>query len=839
MSSCQPEARRYLAKVAAVLIGALSVQTSAADAERFDDSFFRPLGGDGQSALLALQALHGQRQWVPGDYLVSIYLNGTNVGRQTLRFEPRRDSVELSACLTSQWLQDIGTVPFEHPDDTCVDLATTFPGAAQTLHEDTLMLELSIPQAALRRAPADFIDEQQWDSGIDAATLNYQFAGSQSHRQGSGSDSQASLYLQAGVNVAQWRLRSSSSFSRSDGSAGRWQRSSTFAQRDLSRQWGTLTLGEYFTSGTVFDSLPYRGIQLTSDVGMLPDSLQGYAPVVRGIAETQAKVEVRQNGYSLYTTYVPAGPFVIEDLTAAGGSGELEIIVTEADGRERRSIQPYATLSNMLRPGVWRHGLTLGRYNTADGAEQPPFVEATLAYGLPHDLTVYGGVQHADFYQAGQIGLGLSLGALGAISLDLSDAHTARSEGGKDQGRSIGWRYGKSFDIGTSLRFAGYRYSTQGYRDFGEAVWQQTRSAAPRGSKRNRIEANLAQTTALGSLHLSVHQQTYWNSNRQDREVQIGANTYYRGVNYGLYASRSLSDTYRQNTQLTFTVSAPLGGTSSATYSASSTGQGGLGHRASLMGQLSDDPRWRYGLDASRSDNGSRSTTASATYRAPFAILGTSLTAGPDYRQVTATAAGAMLAHADGIELGHVLGDTVALVDVNGVAEVGVQNTPTLRTNRHGYALVPYLTPYRSNRIVLNTDHLGAEIDIDNSVALVVPRRGAVIKARFNATHSRKIIAHLRLADGKPPPFGSQVTDADGTLVGVVGPGGQVLLGVAHQQTLLTTSWATGPDGQCALRLPEAETSPTATYATHQLLCEAMTAEHAGDPHNTVQEAST
>ncbi len=839
MSPCNPQARFRLIKAAVLSIGAISVPQTHAGEERFDESFFRTLGGDEHRTPHGLQALQGQRQWAPGKYPVNVYLNGTSVGKHTLTFQQLEGSSQLSACLTAQWLQDAGTLPLGKPDDTCVDLAVAIPGAAQTLHEDTLTLELNIPQAALRRTPIDFIDEQQWDSGIDAATLNYQFAGSQGHREGSGSSSQASLYLQAGVNVADWRLRSSSSFSRSQDSPGRWQRSSTFAQRDLSRHWGTLTLGEYFTSGNVFSSVPYQGIQLTSDIGMLPDSLQGYAPVVRGIAETQAKIEVRQNGYSLYTTYVPAGPFVIEDLTAAGGSGELEIIVTEADGRERRTIQPYATLSNMLRPGVWRHGLTLGRYNTADGAEQPSFVEATLAYGLPRDLTVYGGVQNASFYQAGQIGLGLSLGALGAVSLDLSDARTARPAGGQDQGRSVGWRYGKSFDIGTSLRFAGYRYSTQGYRDFGEAVWQQTPTAAPRGSKRNRIEANLAQTTAFGSLHMSVHQQTYWNSNRQDREVQFGANTYYRGVNYGMYASRSLSDAYRQNTQITLTVSAPLGSSSSATYSASSTGQRGVGHRASLTGQLSDDQRWRYGLDASRSDNGDRSATASATYRAPFATLGTSLTAGPDYRQITATAAGALLAHADGIELGHVLGDTVALVDVNGVAEVGVQNTPTMRTNRHGYALVPYLTPYRSNRIVLNTDHLGAEIDIDNSVALVVPRRGAIIKARFNATRSRKIIAHLLMAGGKAPPFGSQVTDADGTLVGVVGPGGQVLLGVAQQQTLLTTSWGTGPDGQCALRLPEAEPAPDTRYTTHQLLCEPMTAERSDESTQPVQEAST
>jgi hypothetical protein len=40
---------------------------------------------------------------------------------------------------------------------------------------------------------------------------------------------------------------------------------------------------------------------------MLPDSQKGYAPVVRGIARTNAQVVVRQNGYIIYQTYVAPG----------------------------------------------------------------------------------------------------------------------------------------------------------------------------------------------------------------------------------------------------------------------------------------------------------------------------------------------------------------------------------------------------------------------------------------------------------------------------------------------------------------------------------------------------
>ncbi|MCT6957964.1 fimbria/pilus outer membrane usher protein, partial [Salmonella enterica] len=84
---------------------------------------------------------------------------------------------------------------------------------------------------------------------------------------------------------------------------------------------------------------------------MLPDSMRGYAPTVRGVAETNAKVTVRQNGVVLYETTVAPGPFTISDLYATGYGGDLAVTVTEADGRVRSFAVPYASVPQLLRPG--------------------------------------------------------------------------------------------------------------------------------------------------------------------------------------------------------------------------------------------------------------------------------------------------------------------------------------------------------------------------------------------------------------------------------------------------------------------------------------------------------
>ena len=107
--------------------------------------------------------------------------------------------------------------------------------------------------------------------------------------------------------------------------------------------------------------------------------------------------------------------------------------------------------------------------------------------------------------------------------------------------------------------------------------------------------------------------------------------------------------------------------------------------------------------------------------------------AGHDYRNVSLNASGALMLHSGGIETGPYLGETTALVEVPGIAGVGVLNAIGVQTNERGYALAPFLRPYRVNHLVLQTDQLGPEVEIDNGTAQVVPRRGAVVKTTFPA----------------------------------------------------------------------------------------------------------
>ncbi|MGS9668608.1 fimbria/pilus outer membrane usher protein, partial [Salmonella enterica subsp. enterica serovar Infantis] len=79
----------------------------------------------------------------------------------------------------------------------------------------------------------------------------------------------------------------------------------------------------------VFVSVPFRGLQLTYDDQMQPNSQRGYAPTIRGIARSNAQVIVRQNGYIAYQTAVSPGEFEINDMIPTCSNGDYDVTVKE------------------------------------------------------------------------------------------------------------------------------------------------------------------------------------------------------------------------------------------------------------------------------------------------------------------------------------------------------------------------------------------------------------------------------------------------------------------------------------------------------------------------------
>ena len=802
--------------------GTVLATPEIADAE-FQASFLYLSPGQLRAnAAHALHALSEQHELPPGRYPVQVLVNLSRAGVHELVFEPATADGQLQACLPPGLLAELGLRLDAIADPTalegaCLDLPSLVPGAQVAFDASQLQLAISIPQIALRRDLAGQVDPQRWENGIPAAFVSYQASMQQSDSRGRGNQNSQDLYLNSGINLAGWRLRSNQAWRRDD----QGKQTYTYAQHDLPGTWGNITLGETFTSSDVFRGVPVTGVRLASDFDMLPDGMRSYAPTLRGVAQTRAKLEVWQNGYPIYSTYVSPGPYAIDDLNV-GATGELEVVLTEADGQVRRFIQPYASITNLLRPGVVRYSTTLGRYNPASSHQEPLLWQGTMAMGMVWNATLYGGLMASEGYTAEAMGIALDLGAIGALSFDITHARSDLSpvEPRIAQGMSYSARYSKAFNSGTHLRFAGYRYSTQGYRDFDEWISQRSSDRLFLGSRRSRVEGSINQRVGdRSTLSLTLSQQDYWQRNDSQRQFQLNFSTSHNGISYSLYGSQSLTHNCAgSDREFGLSVSVPLefGRSSSLSLDLQHSAHG-TSQRAALHSQAD---RLSYNASVAASERQQQSAALSLAYQAPEATLGAGLSVADDYRSLSLNMSGAALLHADGIELGPYLGETIGLVHVPDIAEVGLQNHSASRTNAKGYALVPHLRPYRINQLVLDTNQLDPDVEIVNGTADVVPRRGAVIKSRFEARRANRVVLTLASKDQLPLPFGSQLHDADGNVLGMVGPAGRAMLSLPNGVQRLEARWGEAADNRCLFELDPQAIAQEQGYRLQSLTCE-------------------
>jgi outer membrane usher protein FimD/PapC len=345
-------------------LGCTAPSMSAANAERvrFNAAFLPE-----DSRHLDLSAYQSGNPVLPGKYRADVMLNGQLTTRQDVRVDANSDGSNPVVCVTRELLEllgvDVGRLtawPAGQQAGSCTSLGTLVESGSAIFTPENQLLDISIPQAALRRNARGHVSPELWDRGVTAAMLGYNFNASHNTTR-SGNFSSAYLGLDGGINAGDWRLRHSGSMSWQPRTGARYHALNTYVQRDVTSLKSQLTLGQANTSGEIFDTLPYSGVQLASDDRMLPDSMRGYAPVIRGIARTNARVTVRQSGNVLLETTVAPGAFVIDDLYPTGYGGDLNVTVSEADGTQQSFVVPFASVSQLLRPGTLRFSLAGGQ----------------------------------------------------------------------------------------------------------------------------------------------------------------------------------------------------------------------------------------------------------------------------------------------------------------------------------------------------------------------------------------------------------------------------------------------------------------------------------------------
>lgn len=636
-------------------------------AVEFNAEFLNNEGG----APVELKYFENGNSVSPGTYSVDIHLNQIMIRREDVVFSADPETGSVRPIIRMGLLKEIGVdiarltrdklIPANLENNTPLNVAELIPGASVEFDVNSLSLLVSIPQLYVQRHSRGYVDPSLWDDGVTALFSNYQANFTRNTNFGQNSDYRY-LGLRNGFNLFGWRLRNDSSLSGGTGMRNKFSSNRTYVERDIRALKGTLSLGELYTSaqGDAFESVRMRGVQLQSDIGMLPDNEISYTPVVRGIAETNATVEVSQNGFVIYSTNVPPGAFEITDIYPSGSNGDLEVKIIEADGRQRSFKQSYSYLPVMTRKGNLRYGLAAGEYHN-DGQPSVNLLQGSAVYGLSDRVTGFGGLLAVEKYNATNLGLGFNT-PLGGLSADVTHSQSRTRRGGRNQGQSLRLLYSKTINATeTSFTVVGYRYSTEGYRTLSQHIDDMSDESYLYGSsssrQKSRIDLTVNQTLfRRSSLYLTAGETTYWNRPGSSRRVQFGFSSGIKRASYSLAVSRTqeTGSFGRSDTQFTAAVSIPLGGSarSSQVYAnAVSSQHGDSSLNTGISGYLDEANAFNYSAQANYSKDGGNSGSVGLGWDTSKAKLSANYSQGRDNKQINLGASGSVVVHPGGSDL--------------------------------------------------------------------------------------------------------------------------------------------------------------------------------------------
>jgi outer membrane usher protein len=760
----------------------------------------------------------------PGLHDLDVHRNGRPVGRRRVRFEAEESGGSASACIDRPLAEALGLSlsRLTHPQrrslsdpGTCIRLPALVPGARAVHDAAELALHVTIPQAALVQRADDLVDPALRDRGITAFRMNYALTAL--HRDDRARDddgTQASARVELGFNAAAWRLRHRGTHAWRAGGPLRSDTIATTLERDLDAFDAQVTIGEFHTRGVLFDSIGLRGVRVASDDRMVPPSRARYAPVIRGIAATPARVQVRQAGLLLLDTTVPAGPFALRDVQPLGLGGALEVRMVEADGHATTFAVPHAALPGLLRPGHARFDVAAGTWRGASGASSAQVFQGTWQAGVHDRLTAQFGAQLAPDYAHALGGIAFSTRA-GAFSLDRSISRSAIGAGVDariESGSSLRLAYaGHVAPTRTSIDVAAWRHGSDGFRTLHDAMRRRDPATASHARERTRFDLSLRQDFGRrgGALSLGVVDRTYRARRDGRRSLQASYGLPFGAAGAMLQGTidRVLHASHR-TTQGMVSLSLPLriGPATHALHAQARVADDHGGMQAGVDGAFGRDARYAYGLGVlhSRARRHGHATTTSGTLgmQGSAGRVGAGLSVSPRTRQWSMTAEGGLLLHAGGATLGPAMGETVALLRAKHGDGTQLLHHPRIRLDRDGHAIVPHLSPYRRNRIGIDPRDAGPDVHFDWTERDIVPRAGAIVEVALPATRAPTRWLRLVQPDGAPVPFASEITDARGIVVGNVGRNGVALVRAPSDSLHVDIRWRdAGENVRCSVAL--------------------------------------
>lgn len=702
-----------------------------------------------------------------------------------------------------------------HSDGDWVEIAS-IPGIAVDFDASMQSLVLTLPFDALSWQPTDVQTSKPRTPRASASPgmlVNYDlygWANSQSRSVSAStefrafrensvlSNSMLTRYQDNSVSIDPGR--SSSSFNN--------VRLDTTFSRSFQDDLLTLRVGDTLTGSLPWSrSTRIGGIQLARNFSLQPFQTTAPIPALMGTSALPSDVALYINGIQQYQGQLPAGPFVLNTIPGMNGSGNAQVVLTDALGRATTlNFNLYQT-HQLLRQGLsdWSAEFGWVRKNYGHSSfdyGSDPLASGTWRYGLNDRLTLQSHAEITSKLVNAGGGAAWQIGNLGVVSAAAAGSHF-ESQSGHLARLDYNWN-NQNFNIGLS----GTRASEQ-YRD--AASLYDSGRLARSGSAffgYNHPDFGSLNVGWLFMRNFGDAAQRYatlgWSRAMGQRSF----------VNVNL--NHNLNDSKRSNVQ--FLLSWYLDG--NLNFGTSLTHQNNSTRVAATANQRPpSEGGWGWSAMAQSGDGGQGQVQADYVGRKFEATAAVSHAGGMTSGALGASGALVMMD-------GHAFAsrriyDSFAVVTTNGVPDVPIKrdNLVIGRTDANGVMLVPQLMAYQDAKISIDPMDLPAQMRVPNVDQSAVPtdRSGVLVHFDLKAVHSATVVLHD--SGGTPLPIGAIVmvssaekdtTDAApeahaNRQTGMVGYDGATFFDALFPRSRLTVYLPDGTSCQATLDWPGAK----------------------------------
>lgn len=345
-------------------------------------------------------------------------------------------------------------------------------GLTLTFDMSTLELIMQAPTEALKVNSLTFAASNKTRRYVDASTLSgyMNLYLSASNTESLGDDSQSTTdynhLVESGLNYQNALLEYEGVYNDYDGRGGGYSRQGTRLNIDFPDQGTRMVLGDMYSRPHGFQAgVDFLGFGISRDFSLIPTRNVRPTAARQFTLERTSEVDVLIDGVVVKRLSLGAGSYNLEDIPLAEGVSDVELVITDRNGRKERINFSIATGMDLLKPGEFEYAFSSGVASAIEADElkydNDIFITGGIfEYGVSPSLTLGVNFQATEKqYQLGQ----RSLFATGLGIFDFNLGYSYQDVIGEGAAASLGFDVVFEQDISNKQLSFFYEYFSESF----------------------------------------------------------------------------------------------------------------------------------------------------------------------------------------------------------------------------------------------------------------------------------------------------------------------------------------------------------------------------------------